>query len=309
MVESRAISETWLLLLPQLPAKPSYFRVKIWRRLQGLGAVGLKNAAYVLPATDEAREDFEWLRREIEQGGGEATICEARFIDGRTDADVVAAFNSARENDYRELAEQIAGEKERPAGHDRQVHVWEARYRKIVAIDFFGAPGREIVDALMRQLKGADASPNRADSAMQQVSRTWVTRRDVKIDRIASAWLISRFIDRHAVFKFVEGRGYVPQAGEIRFDMFEGEHTHRGERCTFEVLIEDFSLNDPALAPIAEIVHDLDLKDERYGRAETIGVAAMLQGLVTATSDDMERLRRGGELFDSLLATFGAASR
>src|SRR5947209_9328236 len=96
---SAVLAHSWLLLIHQLPAKPAYFRVKIWRRLQGIGAVAVKNAVYALPAGDQAREDFQWLLAEIAEGGGEAVVCEARLIDGLTDQQVRALFDAARDAD------------------------------------------------------------------------------------------------------------------------------------------------------------------------------------------------------------------
>src|SRR5215831_13640080 len=96
----------WLLLIHQLPAKPAYIRVKLWRRLQGIGAVAVKNAVYALPASEQSQEDFEWLVKEIVEAGGEALICEARLIDGVTDADVRELFKRARDEDYAEIASE-----------------------------------------------------------------------------------------------------------------------------------------------------------------------------------------------------------
>src|SRR5574340_1037623 len=104
VVSAVSQAECWLLLMHQLPAKPAYLRVKIWRRLQALGAVPLKNSVYVLPANEQTQEDFEWLLKEIAEGGGEAMICEARLIDGLSDQDVRSLFNAAREADYDGLA-------------------------------------------------------------------------------------------------------------------------------------------------------------------------------------------------------------
>ena len=132
--------------------------------------------------------------------------------------------------------------------------------------------------------------------------RTWVTRTGIFVDRIASAWLIRRFIDPEARFKFVPPQGYRPKPGELRFDMFEAEFTHEGNRCTFEVLLERFHLDDPALGVLAEIVHDIDLKDDKFGRDEAPGVAAVVFGIVAAHDDDATRLDRGGALFDDLYA-------
>jgi hypothetical protein len=134
--------------------------------------------------------------------------------------------------------------------------------------------------------------------------RAWVTRQGVFVDRIASAWLIRRFIDPEARFKFVPARGYRPEPGELRFDMFEAEYTHEGERCTFQTLVARFGLRDPALTALGEIVHDIDCKDEQFGRPETQGVARLLRGIADDTDADQERLERGGRLFDDLYAAF-----
>jgi hypothetical protein len=139
--------------------------------------------------------------------------------------------------------------------------------------------------------------------------RTWVTRAGIKVDRMASAWLIRKFIDPAATFKFVPAKGYQPAPGELRFDMFEAEFTHEGELCTFEVLVQRFGLADPALRAIAEIVHDIDVKDAKYGREEAPGIGQLVAGIAAAHPDDEARLARGAALFDDLHAVHGGATR
>jgi hypothetical protein len=134
--------------------------------------------------------------------------------------------------------------------------------------------------------------------------RVWVTRKGIHVDRIASAWLIRRFIDPDARFKFVPARGYRPATHELRFDMFEADFTHEGDRCTFEVLVQRFGLKDLALGPIAEIVHDIDLKDDKFARADTEGVARVIAGLALAHREDDERLEHGSSLFEHLYHYF-----
>lgn len=130
---------------------------------------------------------------------------------------------------------------------------------------------------------------------------TWVTRVGVKIDRIASAWLIRRFIDEGARFKFAPARGYRPRSGERRFDMFAAEYTHEGEACTFQTLQGRFGLSaDRALTAIGEIVHDIDCKDRLFDRPETAGIDGLIRGIVASTDDDAERVDRGAALFDDL---------
>jgi hypothetical protein len=319
MEEQSAEPARWLLLIHQLPAKPAYLRVKVWRRLQALGAVAVKNAVYALPATAEAQEDLAWLRREIVEGGGEAMICEARFVDGLTDREIEALFGQARDADYHALAEEVRalaagleaapGSPERSADALRQLQHLGSRLTQIVAIDFFGASGREVVGGLIGGLEAAlrvsaDDTAAEAPSAGGLEQRVWVTRQGVQVDRIASAWLIRRFIDPQASFKFVPSKGYRPLPGELRFDMFEAEFTHQGDRCTFEVLrgetLRRLDRPDPALQRIAEIVHDIDLKDGKFGHPETDGIRTMIAALCAACDDDHERLRRGAALLEDL---------
>lgn len=299
----------WLLLLHQLPAKPAYARVKLWRRLQVLGAVAVKNAAYALPAGPQAQEDLEWALKEIVAAGGEAVVLEARLVDGLTDAELRAQFNAAREADYAALAEEIraAG---KAAGDDAPPRAQYARLKaeagRLAAIDFFGTAGRLTVEALLAELAERSAPGVRAGVAAARLppkGSVWVTRQDVHVDRIASAWLVRRFIDTEASFRFVATRGYRPRRGEIRFDMFEGEFTHEGDRCTFEVLLQRSGLSDAALAAIGEIVHDIDLKDAKFGRAEAGGIAVLIDGLARAPLSDAQRIEEGARLFNNLYAS------
>ena len=306
----------WLLLIHQLPAKPAYARVKIWRRLKGLGAVTVKNSVYALPANAETQEDFAWLVKEIAELGGEAFVCEAQLVDGLGDGEVQALFDAARDEDYADIA---AAARELTAGRSDQTNAefatQVARLRKqlgeIVAIDFFGADGREPAAGLVSGLEAGLHEEGDAMTATETKTgsdslkgRMWVTRQGVQVDRIASAWLIRRFIDPEARFKFVAGTGYTAQPGELRFDMFEGEFTHQGDRCTFEVLIAHTGLADPALGAIGEIIHDLDLKDGKYGREEAAGIRTLIAGIAAKPNDDEQRLARGAALLDDLYSSF-----
>jgi hypothetical protein len=321
------LAHSWLLLIHQLPAKPAYLRVKIWRRLQDLGAVAVKNAVHALPMNEETQEDFEWLLREIIEGGGEAVVCEARLIDGMSDQDVRALFERARDADYAEVARnaRALAKSLRPNAKaetllERRTQVARLRKRlaQVVSIDFFGAIGREKAESLLRELeirlsedeavkdkmkdKASFESTERAFGTLHD--RIWVTRQGVYVDRIASAWLIRRFIDPQARFKFVSGKGYRPEPGELRFDMFEAEFTHEGDKCTFEVLLERCVPKDSALRAIAEIIHDIDLKDDKFGRTEVAGIRTLIEGISVATKDDSDRIVRGTEVFNSLYEYF-----
>jgi hypothetical protein len=306
--KSRAVEPAnWLLLIHQLPAKPAYARVKLWRRLQALGAAAVKNAVYALPVGAQAQEDFEWVLKEITEVGGEGMILEARLIDGMSDAEVRAMFNAAREADYRALAKELRAA-EKAGAAPAQVVRLKAEAARIVAIDFFGANGREDVEArlggLAARLEPDVQSSPFAKTKLPGTGHVWVTRRDVHVDRIASAWLLRRFIDPKASFKFVAAKGYRPRAGELRFDMFEAEFTHEGDRCTYEVLLLRSGLKDKALAAIGEIVHDIDLKDGKYAREEASGIARLIDGLAAAGMPDVQRLERGAGMFDDLYAYF-----
>jgi hypothetical protein len=308
-----------------LPPKPAYLRVKIWRRLQALGSVPIKNSVYVLPNTESAREDFAWLLREIQQERGEASLCEARLVDGLTDDDVRASFQTARETDYRSLAtdvRRLAHEfprrRDRPfapaqrAGLEAGLSRLRKRLAEIAKIDFFGASGRESVEGLLRGLddrlgdepSNATRARGGQRSASEAHGRTWVTREGVHVDRMASAWLIKRFLDREATFKFVQNRGYEPAVGELRFDMFEAEFTHDGDLCTFEVLLRDFAVDDPALRPIAEIIHDIDLKETKFERAELAGVDHLIVGIAATHPEDDARIAHASAVFDGLYGYF-----
>jgi hypothetical protein len=318
-VAENARAPRWLLLIHQIPPRPSYLRVKIGRRLQVLGAVAVKNSVYVLPRSDQTLEDFQWVRREIVGGGGDASVCEARFVEGLSEAAVEALFTTARDGDYATLAQEArrlqasVGRRRRLSGAAGQAAAALVRLRKrlaeIAATDFFGAPGRGTVEGLLASVDAAlrpAASPKaRAPMAVAEVrGRTWVTRTGVHIDRIASAWLIRRFIDPKAKFRFVPGQGYAPKAGELRFDMFEAEFTHEGERCTFEALLERFSLRDSALRQVGEIVHDIDLKDAKFARPEAAGIDRLIVGIALRLKSDEARLESGGEVFESLYRYF-----
>lgn len=312
----------WLLLFHQLPSNPAYLRVKVWRRLQGLGAVAIKNAVYALPASDQSQEDFEWLLKEIIEAGGEAVICEARLVDGLSDGDVRGLFNAAREAEHREIAEQARALSaklgdgtgaELRADCKAQFTRLKKRHGEIVAIDFFGANGRETVDGLLGALEKTLSEkvveqpahePASKPAAENLKGRVWVTRQGVHVDRVACTWLIRRFIDEKAVFKFVLPRNYVPAKNELRFDMFDAEFTHEGDNCSFEVLMARSGLDDAALQSIGEIVHEIDLKDEKFGREETAGVRALINGICADTHDDEERIARGSAIFDGLYSSF-----
>ena len=327
-VRPGALSGThrWLLLVHQLPAKPSNLRVRTWRRLQQLGAVAVKQAVYVLPDSPSSREDFEWLKTEIETAGGEATVFAADTVKTWSSDELVQEFRRARESDYGALARAIdhalkAARRTRAPRRSRRaaariVDNFRQRLAAIEAIDFFGSAGRDRVATLVSELQrtlsgeapdeGGAASPDasRRDSFQRRV---WVTRPRPGIDRMGSAWLIKRFIDPEARFGFVE---QPPTTGDaVPFDMFGVEFSHRGEWCTFEMLVHAFAISDSAVDRLAAIVHDLDLKDAKFGAAEGGTVGALVEGLQAQHSDDHMLLDSGITMFEALYRAFDRAAR
>jgi hypothetical protein len=310
----------WLLLIHQLPPNPNALRVKIWRRLQQVGAVAIKQSVYALPLSEQSREDLSWILKEIVEGGGEGSISETRFLEGLTDKQVVDLFHDARQSDYEKIIQEArqlltawASGPDNPRDPalkgPAQVSRLRRRLDEVTAIDFFQSPERGTAETLIQELAAqGSGEPSTAPLGPEEVGslqgKTWVTRRNLFVDRLACGWLIRRFIDHEAIFKFVRGSQYVPQPGELRFDLFDGEFTHEGDRCTFEVMIQRWQLQDRALVPLAEIVHDIDLKDKKYGRVETSGFNALLTGLVASNPDDEQRLEEGIRLFENLYAYF-----
>jgi hypothetical protein len=235
-------------------------------------------------------------------------------------------FRAARDADYQALAEEARAvarslprkgdlPEERRAELVAAVGRLQKRHGEIAAIDFFHARSRETVDGLFRELeqKLAARAPPESRSAAGPSERprgaTWVTRTGIHVDRMASAWLIRRFIDPDARFKFVEAKGYAPAAGELRFDMFDAEFTHEGDLCTFEVLLDRWGAGDAGLRRIADMVHDVDLRDAKFGREETDGFTALVTGICLQHRDDAARLEAGAAMLDALHRSFRQRGR
>jgi hypothetical protein len=308
----------WLLLAHQLPARSSNARVKTWRRLQQIGAVATRNSVYVLPNTGECREDFEWLRTEIVALGGSATVFTADAISEGGAEDIVAAFQESRTRDYRALQKSIqkvrtaVGRKRRTADHSqgaaRLVRALRERFDALERIDFFGAAARDEAASALAELERAvhgtpdAAAPAGAATKTEYQHRRWVTRRRPGVDRMASAWLIRRFIDSKASFAFVDK----PASTDVPFDMYAGGFGHRGGLCTFEVLCAEFGIAAAPVQTIARIVHDLDLKENRYAMPEAPVVGRMVEGLRAMHADDAALLEQGIAMFDALAKSFEA---
>jgi len=273
--------------------------------------VPLKSSAYLLPDSPDRYEQFQWLAQEIQRDGGDATLLRVDRIENMQEPDVVHQFQEARNHDYAALAERyrklLKGRGPRLAEELARLAREMAR---ITEIDFFEAPGRreverarEAVEERMASGRGrpAGAAPPLDLAALK--GRRWVTRPRPHVDRIASAWLIKRFVDPAAEFVFAPP-DQIP-ADAIPFDMAGVEFGHHGDDCTFETLLRRTGLRDRKLAVLAEIVHEADIKDQKFAREEARGIDLALRALLSAIKDDYEALAQGMTLFDGLYATVG----
>ena len=315
------VPHRWLLLVHQLPATPSNLRVRTWRRLQQLGAVAVKQAVHALPDSAAAREDFEWLKAEIEAAGGQASVFVADTVDTWSNDALIDEFRRLRQEAYDELTRDAThvlkafsrnAKRRRP---QRALRQFKERLAAIERVDFFGSAGRDRAALVLRQLEEQSALPRIAApvggaslGSDAYRGRLWVTRPRPGVDRMATAWLIRRFIDADARFGFVSDRGATPPDA-IPFDMFGVQFTHRGDLCTFEMMCETFQLDEPALRSIARVVHDLDLKDGRFGAPEAAAVGLVIEGLRLTYADDDVLLREGVVLFEALYRALEQADR
>jgi hypothetical protein len=324
--QTESNTQRWILLIHQLPPRPTNLRVRIWRKLQKLGAVAIKNSVYVLPANEKTNEDFQWLRQEIESAGGEAAVFRADSVEGTTDKEIIASFRKARDAEFAEITAGLDGlagsireqrrgkhlSAGRLAAHEAELDRLHAELERVVANDFFEAKGRAAAlnsyhrcQTVIRAAQAPASKESKSSRKSGTLSvgdyqgRRWMTRRNIHIDRLASAWLIKQFIDKRPRFYFVAEDETVQDA--IPFDMFGAEFTHQGEDCTFETMVKRFGLSEvKGLREVGEIVHDVDLKDDKFQRLEAAGLNAIINGLSESFPDDRKRLQQATVIFDSL---------
>ncbi|MDP3216024.1 MAG: chromate resistance protein [Deltaproteobacteria bacterium] len=301
----------WLLLIHQIPRSPAYLRAKVGKQLARVGAVAVKNSVYVLPRSNGTLEDFQWIARELHSAGAEVTVFEAAVVDGLTDAEIEERFRVAITPEFDALRDEAAAGvkalKRKRRGAEPTVDVPRLRKRldELTAIDFFAAPAAKEAAARVAECErlAAPDSPIGLPAVDRAtlVGRTWATRKGIHVDRIATAWLIRRFLDADARFLWL-GKDEAAAAPDVlRFDTFGGEFTHEGDRCSFELLAARAGLDtDVGVRAVGEIIHDLDLKDAKFNRPETAGVGALLNGVCWSHPDDDDRLRAGCALLDAL---------
>jgi hypothetical protein len=278
--------------------------------------VALKRSAYLLPDTPERYEDFQWLAQEIQRDGGDATLIRVQQIENVSPGDVLRLFHEPRDRDYRQLAVRYRKALQRLDKKSEKtrarVGVEVARlsrdHQRIRDIDFFDAPGgaevRRVEEAIAMRTRRPE-SPRSSERPSLDLTtlrgRRWVTRPRPHIDRIASAWLIKRFIDTEAVFVFAAPAEFPSDA--IPFDAPGVELSHQGEDCTFETLVKRARLRDRRLARLAEVVHEADLRDGKYPHEEARGIDVAIRALLAASPDDHQVLAQGMSLFEGLYAT------
>jgi hypothetical protein len=297
---------TWLLLLLRLPTTQKAERVAIWRKLKKSGAIQIQTSTYVLPDEPARYEAFQWLTQEVRDAGGDATLVRAREIEGLPNNKLLALFNAARDKQYSDLKKALQKLIERPKRSDSEFAAADLerltrQFREIREVDFFDSARGHEVAMLLRRSEGPTHS-RKLDvlDARQYRGKTWLTRPRPEIDRVGSAWLISKFIDPKAKFVFAPTRQPVPEA--IPFDMLDAEFSHHGNCCTFETLIKRFAISDKSVAQIGEMIHDADLDDARFQRVEAVGIDRVLKGWAKEGVPDDEILRRGFTCFDALYA-------
>jgi hypothetical protein len=252
-------------------------------------------------------EDLQWIAQEIVAGGGDAHLIAGDFVDGAANDAAIAEFRRERDADYAVLTEE-AKAAHGAAAHQRLTR----RLEEIRKIDFLGARGRaaaeKAIAAIESRLEKEKKEGTKMQPKLEWRGKTWVTRPGVKVDRMASAWFIRRFVDPKARFRFADP-STPRKGGELRFDMVGGDFTHEEDRCTLETLVRRVGLPDKRVRAIAEMVHDLDLKDSKYGRAETPGVRMVLDGIMARTDNDDERIERARSVFDDIYDALGSQTK
>jgi hypothetical protein len=307
----------WLTLLMSLPPTPTRHRVGVWRKLQRMGAVRLRGSAWILPATAETTELFQWLVQEIQSFRGEATLLHVDRIENMSTEQVTALFHKARAAEYhavidgcREILSLLDRRLAQRRGSVTQLRAkldaLKRELDRIQAIDYLAAPvghrARELWETTAKRLRAAETRPRpvggRHRISLPPRGTTWVTRPRPHIDRIASAWLIKRFCDPQATFAFADAADAARKG--VPFDVLGADFGHHGDDCTFETLVKRFRLKDGRIKLIAEIVHEADLHDGKFSRDESLGVDLAIRGLAEATADDHTLLERGMAIFDGL---------
>jgi hypothetical protein len=293
-------SAQWLMMVFSLPSSKASERVQIWRKLQKFGAINFRNAGYLLPNTPENQERFAWICTAVRGHKGEASVLQVESADDVSPEGLRDLFRQAREIEYAALRKELQKQKPQTGPPSAQLVRLRKRFDEIVAMDFFGSKSRSAVEQLLNSLTKPQAEqmairPEVAKKDYQ--SKTWMTRSRPGIDRVSSAWLITRFIDPKARFIFADDP--TKQRNAIPFDMYgKAGFGHESDRCTFETLCRAFGIGDKRALLIAEAIHDADLEDGKFGRHEGHAMNQILRGWAAQHIPDDQLLRRGIDLIE-----------
>lgn len=311
--------QQWIVLMHQLPPSPDSFRVKVWRLLQKSGVISVKNSVYALPTNESSKKALSELAKEIRSGGGEAILMEGMILEGFDIDRAIEDYNKILDGEYRTLSNSLR-QLEKKFFSKKQLnqkdlmeiaHLIGKYMSQIEALskrNHFLAEGEHISKSLLSSLDEkflARKTTGKAEFEKPKKEtykgRTWVTRAGAKVDRLASAWLIETYIDPQAQFEFVDMDKYKHTPGKLRFDVFDGEFTHEGDLCTFETLLKYFKIRNAKLNTISQIIHDLDLEDDKYQHPATVGIQQLLQGIIMMEKDDFKRKTLAATLFNQLM--------
>ena len=314
----------WILFSYSIPATNAKARMRIWRRISATGAAQLKTGLQILPNREELMENITWLIGEVNASGGAALALQCAQVEGMADEQIEQLFQAQVDQEFAQIQAEAkdllatadgAAQGEHARELTRALRKLRKRCEAVRQRDFFpsGTAARtlSVLDSIAARLRRPDqpsVPPVRLDRSEYQ-GRTWVTRARPYIDRLGSAWLIQRFIDPQARFRFLgAGETADVDGGELPFDMALGAFTHQGELITFEVLLRDFALHDPALARISELVRWIDVQEEALPEEAAL-LKTLLDGLIVLTADDHQLLERARLLFDALHAGYAQAAR
>jgi hypothetical protein len=315
-MDSRSRSD-WRLLVVSLPTESATARMRIWRALRALGCMALRDGAYLLPGGNGRERSLRELAEECTREGGTAwlmgvqpsskedDVAYRRLFDRSED---YAGLRKAWKDANRSLRTLDAGELPRL---QRRLH---RDYEAVRAIDFFPNEATVEAEAAWTELgkrietllspdepHGTRGAIRRLDRSAYR-GRTWATRRRLWIDRVASAWLIRRFIDPDARFRWLAKPSDCPKSA-LGFDFDGATFTHVGDRVTFQTLLTSFGLeDDAALLRLGTLVHQLDVGGEPV--AEASGLEAVMAGARERIDDDDALLAEMAAVLDSLYAHF-----
>lgn len=318
----RTSKASWIFLIHQIPPAPDSFRVKVWRAIIKSGAIAVKNSVYALPDTESCLKIFSNIAADIRTGSGEAVLVRGTLLEGLNIEQSIIEYNSTINAEYRKLSDELkkternfsskknhTSKKLMEAAH--LLGRVESQINALGKRNHYSAEGDTISRSLLVGIKNAlssrtsekfSGSPGEKTFTKNAFKkRIWITRAGLKVDRLASAWLIEREIDKDARFQFVDIDRYKHEPSHLRFDVFGGEFTHEGELCTFEVLLKKFKITDRKLKILSEIIHDLDIEDRQYQHPSTEGVNHLLQGIMLMEKDDFKRKEKASLLFEQLL--------